>query len=260
MQHLMLPVVFQTTGTPNMDSPVAKGLEFHYDSSPQGSPQWLAIKRGRIGASKLGAWLSVSKAEKTLGKPLKARLDYEKQLMFERQFNTSFEVFVTSAMQEGIEFEDWAAKQYEQITGSTVMECGCYYNEFFVASPDRLVVEGPPAVHRVRGLIEIKVLKDSSFISVLSDGVIDAHYKQIQGQLWATNKKWCDYVAVNMNSRQIAIIRVERDEELIDYLKESVQEKLVVEPFKMDVVHNVVGEIPTGLNMEEQESNDNGGW
>lgn len=213
-------------------------LAFTYDDAPQRSPQWLDDKRGKIGASRLSDWLAVSKQKNSLGKPLKARLDYEKELMFERQFGVSFNNFVTDAMQDGINFEDFAAKQYEKIKGQEIqaLECGCWYNDFFCASPDRLIGN--------EGLIEIKIVRDNTFVEVLMDGVPDKHWKQIQGQLWATGRKWCDYVCVNFTTKKVVIIRVEPDTEFHQYLAESVQEKLVVEPFKVDTVHEIVGELP----------------
>lgn len=219
-------------------SDVAEKLKFHYDPTPQRTPEWLARKRGKIGASSLWRWMSVSKAKATAGKPLKERLDYEKELMFERQFGVSFQVWVSDAMQEGIDFEDWAAKQYEKIKNAVALEVGCWYNEYFVASPDRSVGE--------HGLLEIKILKDNSFTEVLMSGVPDKHWKQIQGQLWASGKQWCDYVAVNLNTKKIVIIRVLPDTEFHEYLAESVQETLVAEPFALTDVYDVVGELPEG--------------
>lgn len=213
-------------------------LTFSYSDAPQRSPEWLEIRRGKIGSSRLEDWLSVSKAKNTLGKPLKARLDYEKELMFERQFNVSFNVWVSGAMQDGIDFEDFARKQYEQITGNTALECGCWYNEYFVASPDRVVGKD--------GLLEIKVLKDNSFTEVLISGVPNKHWKQIQGQLWASGRQWCDYVAVNFTTKKVVIIRVEPDKEFHAYLAEAVQEQLVQEPFALTNVYDIKGELPEG--------------
>jgi len=214
-------------------------LTFSYSDAPQKSPEWLEIKRGKIGASSLWRWLSVSKAKATTGKPLKERLDYEKELLFERQFNTSFEVWVSGAMQDGIDFEDFAAKQYEAIKNVKLLEVGCFYNEYFVASPDRKIV------NKAAG-IEVKILKDNSFTEVLMSGVPDKHWKQIQGQLWAAQWEYVDYVAVNFNTKKLAIVRVLPDLEFHEYLELSVQEQLVTEPFTLDNVYDIVGELPEG--------------
>jgi exodeoxyribonuclease (lambda-induced) len=216
--------------------PVAERLAFHYSDAPQRSPEWLDTKRGKIGASRLSDWLAVSKAKNSTGKPLKARLDYEKELMFERQFGVSFNVYVTDAMQDGIDFEDFARAEYEKITGNIALECGCWYNDFFVASPDRLVGDN--------GLIEIKIVKDNTFVDVLMDGVPDKHWKQIQGQLWATGREWCDYVCVNFTTRRVVIIRVLPDTEFHEYLAEAVQEELVTEPFSLTNVHELPDPTP----------------
>lgn len=211
-------------------------MDFHYSGAPQRSPEWFALRRGKVSASRLEDWMSVSKAKATLGQPLKKRLDYEKELMFERQFDTNFEKYTNSAVQDGIDFEDFARKQYEQITGHVALEVGCWYNDYFVASPDRAIGDD--------GLIEIKILKDNSFTAVLADGVPPAHWKQIQGQLWSSSRKWCDYVAVNFNTKKVVIIRVEPDPEFHQWLELIVQEKLVQEEFLLTDVHDIIGEVP----------------
>lgn len=230
-------------------------LTFEYSGAPQRSPEWLEIRRGKIGASRLCDWLAVSKAKTGVGKPLKARLDYEKELMFERQFGTSFEKWVSEAMQDGVDLEDFARRQYEQIVGVIANECGCWYNDYFVASPDRTVGD--------EGLLEIKILKDTSFTDVLINGVPEKYWQQIQGQLWASGRQWCDFVAVNLNSKKVVVIRVEPDKEFHEYLELAVQEKLVTEEFALTNVHDIVGEVPQGLVFEaaklSQEFNA-GGW
>lgn len=237
---------------------MSKQLTFEYLGAPQRSPEWLACKRGKIGSSRLADWLAVSKAKTGAGKPLKARLDYEKELVFERTFGVSFQVWVSDAMQEGIDLEDFARKQYQSITGATdINECGCWYNDYFVASPDRLVGED--------GLIEIKIVKDNTFTEVLYTGVPDKHWKQIQGQLWATGRKWCDYVCMNLNTKKVIIIRVLPDLEFHDYLNEAVQEQLVTEAPSLENVHDIVGEIPVGIvvegaRLDRSDSNLTGGW
>ena len=239
-------------------------LAFVYDAAPQRSPEWLETKRGKIGASRLEDWLAVSKQKNSLGKPLKARLDYEKELMFERQFNASFNNFVNDAMQDGIDFEDFGRKQYEQIEKVTCEEVGCWANDYFVASPDRKVA-GKNAG------IEIKIVRDNTFVEVLMSGVPPKHWKQIQGQLWATKWDYIDYVCVNFTTKKVVIVRVEPDKEFHDYLAEAVQEKLVVEPFALDTVHDIVGELPdwtrgelsalSGAPVDHSDSNVKaGGW
>jgi len=58
--------------------------------------------------------------------------------MFERQFGTSFETYVNSAMQDGIDYEDFARLQYEKITGEHVRRMWLLVQRVFcgLAGPD----------------------------------------------------------------------------------------------------------------------------
>lgn len=216
--------------------------EFQYSDAPQRSPEWYKLRQGKVTASRLSDWLAVSRAKGKEGTPLKARTDYEKELMYERQFGVSYNFYVSDAMQDGIDFENFAVKQYEQATGNETRECGAWYNDAFCASPDRVVVEGD-------GLLEVKIVRDNTFTDILLDGVPDKHQKQIQGQLWASGKKWCDYIAMNLNTKKFIIIRVEADQFEQDYLAEAVTEQLVVDEFDITELHDIKGELPQGLLM-----------
>lgn len=235
-------------------------LIFHYDPAPQRSLEWLARKRGKIGASRIGDWLAVSKSKASAGKPLKARLDYEKELMFERQFGVSFNNFISEAMQDGIDFEDFARSQFEQIQGVTCTEVGCWYNEYMAVSPDRQI-EG-----KNQG-IEIKIVRDNTFVDVLMDGVPRKHWEQIQCQLLATGWEKIFYVCLNFTTKKLAIIEVLPDEEFQAYVLEAIQEELVTEPFALNQVYDVVGELPdwsrdaSAAKRDLSDSNtSNGGW
>jgi predicted phage-related endonuclease len=235
-------------------------LVFHYDPAPQRSLEWLGRKRGKIGASRISDWLTVSKAKATTGKPLKARLDYEKELMFERQFNVSFNNFVSDAMQDGIDFEDFARSQFEKIANKTCEEVGCWYNEYMAVSPDRKII-GENAG------IEIKIVRDNTFVDVLMEGVPRKHWEQIQCQLLATGWDKIYYTCLNFTTRKLAIIEVIPDEEFQAYVLEAIQEELVTEPFVLDKVHDIVGELPdwsrqdAGALIDQSDSNTaTGGW
>ena len=188
----------------------AKG--FTYSDAPQGSPEWVQSRHAKVTASRLGDWLAVGKN----GKPLKRRTDYEVEIAYERQFKVSFQKFVTKAMQDGIDYEQNLADAYSSALGVPVEKCGFFYSDKFGASPDRLVGDD--------GLIECKVLGDNSFADVLQHGVPDDHYLQIQGQLLATGRKWCDYVAGNLNTSKFKVIRVEPDTDTIKRIRDSLSD------------------------------------
>lgn len=201
-------------------------MKFQYFAGEQRTPEWFKLRLGKVTASQLHAWLAVSKAKGKEGKPLKARLDYEKELLFERKFNTSFERFVTDAMQDGIDYEAFARQEYMRVTGNTVKECGAWYSDFFVASPDGDVEDAQVSEP---GLLEIKIVKDNTFSDILTDGVPDKWMKQVQGQMWASGRKWTDFVAVNFNTKKLKIIRVEADPEEHKWF-----ELAIVEDFHLD--------------------------
>ena len=214
----------------------AKG--FDYSDAPQGSPEWRQLHVGRVGASNLGSWLSVSKRD---GKPLKARLDLERELSFEKAFNVSFSKYVTGAMQAGIDNEGYVRDQYSSQMGVTVREVGAFYNGQFIASPDGLVGND--------GGIEIKWLQDSNWTEVLVSGTpLDDHYKQIQGNLYASGRKWWDYIAANGNTGKFIVITIERDEELIAEIAESIKAVDGIKALSTDGVFTMSGELPEQLN------------
>lgn len=219
-------------------------MKFEYSAAFQRSPEWYKLRIGKVTASRLADWLAVSKRD---GKPLKARSDYEQELMFERTFGVSFENFVSSAMQAGIEFENFAKQEYHKATGNEVEDCGCWFNEYFLASPDGTIGKD--------GLVEVKILKDNSFTDVLVNGVPENHWKQMQGQLWASGRKWNDYVAANLNAKKIKVIRVLPDKEFFKTLEASVKEPISVEPFSKEGVFDIVDKLPEAPTMISSVNN-----
>lgn len=205
--------------------------KFEYSDAPQRSPEWVELRVGKPSASRLKDWLAVGKRD---GKPLKARKDYEAELAFEVRFGTPFSRYVTEAMQQGTIMEDHLKRAYEQAKGVMVKPAGCYYNSAFAASPDGLVGED--------GLIECKWVYDTTFSSVLTDGIPEEHYLQMQGQLWASGRKWCDYVVGNGNVGRFIVKRVERDEDTISRIRESLKDVQIVETAIKD---NELFELPS---------------
>lgn len=235
---------------------------FHYSSAPQRSEAWFKLRIGKRTASRLEDWLSVSKAKASLGKPLKKRLDYEKELVYEQLFNVSYNNYISDAMNDGINLEEYARKEYERQTGNEVEEVGAWFNDFFVASPDGAIGED--------GLLEIKIVRDNTFSDILSASagavhmvdtgevdekgkpilkgiyVLEKHWKQIQGGLWASGRKWCDYVVVNANTKKIAIVRVTPDTEFHEWLALAIPEEFTIKPeeFNTEIVHDLIEPIP----------------
>jgi len=226
-------------------------MKFEYLDVAQRSPEWFGVRMGKVTASRLSDWMAVSVAKGKEGTPLKARFDYERELWFERKFGVSFNNYVSEAMMDGQDFEDFARKQYENIKGVKVENCGIFYNNKFAATPDGFVGKD--------GLLEIKVLRDNTFTEVLLGGVPEKHFKQIQGQLWASGREWCDYVAINLNTKKIAIWRVAPNADLHKEIEESLNAELSVEDVPTNEVYDIVGALPDRAMLEIDSINTKSG-
>lgn len=221
-------------------------MKFEYFAGEQRTQPWFDLRIGKVTASRLEDWLSVSKAKNTKGQPLQKRKDYEKELQYERQFKVAYDNYVSDQMQDGIDFEEFAIRQYEKQKKVTVVPVGAWFNEHFVASPDGGIDD--------KGIAEAKVLRDSEFSKVLSDGISEKHWKQIQGQLWASKREYCDYIAINLKTKKMKIIRVYPDAEFHEWLELAVPEPLTVEPFSEDEVYDFVDALPDGAERLASES------
>jgi hypothetical protein len=73
--------------------------------------------------------------------------------------------------------------------------------------------------------MEIKCPNNVTFTRFLYDKKVDPKYLyQMQFQMWATDRKWCDYVVYNPNFENSCVItRVDRDEEVIGKIKAGVE-------------------------------------
>jgi len=252
---------------------------YHYDPTPQRTPGWYKRREGKVTASRLEDFLSVSKAEKTKGQKLKKRLDYELEIQYERQFGVSYNNYVSDAMLDGQVLETFALSQFEKITGLKVTPVGCWYNDNFVASPDGAIGDD--------ALAEAKVLRDASFSALLAgtikkgkkgkkatktteatpdepdvhipalseEGVHSKFWKQMQGQLRASGRKYCWFVAINTNTKKLYMQRVERDETFMEWLDLNLTEIISPEtkPFNTDAVFDFRDEAPV-VNEPDDET------
>lgn len=214
-------------------------MKFEYFAGEQRTPEWFKLRIGKVTASRLEDWLSVSKAKGKEGQPLQKRKDYEKELMYERQFNVAYQNFVSEAMEDGINFEKFAIEQYEAHSGKKVVSVGAWFNKHFVASPDGGVDD--------EGIVETKVVRDATFSDILINGVPQKWWKQCQGQLWASGRKWCDFVAINLNTKKVKVIRVLPDKEFHDWLEIAVPEPITVEKFSEEGLFDFTTMQPTEI-------------
>lgn len=177
----------------------------------QGSPEWLALRAGKITASRAKDARDVLKS----GKPSAKQTAYAAQVAVERIAGYPIERnFETWQMREGHEQEPACRAAYEAETGNVVQEVGAIESDdgMFLYSPDGLVGDD--------GLIEIKTLLSPDRIaSVLGDGDLSDFICQCHFALWLSGRRWIDLViwcpALQSIGLGMRIHRIERDEAAI---------------------------------------------
>lgn len=174
----------------------------------QQSPEWFAARCGIPTAS------NFDKIVTTKGESSKQYKKYLYQLAGELVAGSREETYQNAAMTRGIELEAEARELYELVTDNSVDTVGiCYANEDkkYSCSPDGLIGED--------GVLEIKCPLMATHVEYLLKGKLPTTYfQQVQGQLFVTNKKWCDFVSYYPALKPL-IVRVERDEEFISKLE-----------------------------------------
>ena len=161
--------------------------EYSKEEIQQGTQAWFDVRKLKFTASKASIITADGKGLDTLVNELLAEY-YSSQ-----QYNEFTNKYKNSAMQRGNDFEDTARMTYEFETGNTVKEVGFIErSEHIGCSPDGLISDD--------GIIEIKNHDDKVFIELIKTKRIDPVYiKQMQYQMWVTERKWCDYFGFNPN-------------------------------------------------------------
>lgn len=174
----------------------------------QGTPEWFAIRLGKLTASD-------AQAIATNGVGLDT-LVYEK--VAERLTGKMKEQYTNEDIERGHELEAMARNSYElERAGDLVKEIGFIEQDEFVGcSPDGFVGD--------KGLFETKCKDDKNFVKYMYEKKIEAaHDWQMQMQMLVTNREWCDYVVFNPNfPKPIIIVRVMRDEVKIAKLRAGI--------------------------------------
>lgn len=199
----------------------AKG--FNYSDAPQRSPEWINIRAPRLGASEIGKYM----AKGVKGQYLAGRKEVEKKIAFSKAFGVPFETFVNDAMRAGIANEEFLAEEYAKATGAELVKLGCFFNDWFVASPDRGIVGQ-------NGGVEFKWLFDNEFAELILTGFPkDEHYDQMQSQMWATGWDFVDYMAGNGHTGKFYTLRINRNEARIKEIMAEGESVLAIEPMDM---------------------------
>jgi len=186
----------------------------------QGSPEWLALRAGKVTASRVADVIARTKTGWGA-----SRANYMAELIAERLTGQPAPSFSNAAMQWGTDKEPEARDYYAFITGATVEQIAFVHHPTVAdsgASPDGLVGDD--------GLVEIKCPSTSTHIDTLLGAVGPSKYMtQMQWQLACTGRKWCDFVSYDPRmpeSMQLFVTRIERDDDVIAVLEKDVAEFL----------------------------------
>lgn len=176
----------------------------------QQSPEWFAVKCGKVSASHMSDVLAKGSGV--------TRKKYMMKLLAERLSGIPQASCTNGSMQWGIDTEPQARTAYEMANLEVVRQVGFIELDGDTGcSPDGLVGG--------EGLLEIKCPDTSTHLGYILAGKMPTEYvNQVQAQLWVTGRKWCDFVSFDprVPSRPYWSIRVKRDEKKIDEIKEAV--------------------------------------
>lgn len=182
----------------------------------QGSPEWLAARAGKIGASQIAdAMATVKTGEAAARKNLRA------QLVCERLTGKPTDTFCSPAMQRGKDLEPHARAAYSLASGIEVVETGIVPHPTIAdaqCSPDGLV--------DFDGLVELKCCGSARHIEVLTGSPPEDRYvKQVYWQMACTGAQWADLAYFNPDfpePMQLKTFRFERDDQLIGEIEQAV--------------------------------------
>lgn len=174
---------------------------------PQGSPEWLQSRAGKVTASCV-----VNVMAKIKSGEAAARRDYKAQLVAEiLTGQPQGDTYINAEMQFGIETEPLARIAYEDQEGVMVQQVGLVLHpriDRAAASPDGLVEDS--------GLVEIKCPKVATHLNYLLDGVVPSKYQpQMLWQMACCERDWCDFVSFRPDlppELQLFKVRFSRDD------------------------------------------------
>lgn len=192
----------------------------------------LTVRLGRVTGSEFGKLVVKSKDRKgyilSTGKAAKDliyKVAWERLLKAGNISNGLGRLNVSSKpMEHGEDYEGEAILKYMEVTGLEVD-----YHQKFIELDD-FIGGTPDGYIGQDGLIEVKCPWNGGnhLESMLTGEIYNQDYVyQIQGYLWITGRKWCDFVTYDpdlTDKLQINIIRVERDETIIQGIREVMEQ------------------------------------
>lgn len=187
----------------------------------QGSPEWLAMRVGKVTASKIADMLAKTKTGWGAG-----RANYRAQLVAERLTGMVAETFTSSAMEWGTATEAEAKSCYAFIKGADVEPI-----DFAIHPTISMSGASPDGLVGTYGLVEFKCPNTATHIETLLGGSVPGKYRlQMMWQMACTNRHWCDFVSYDPRmpeDMRMFVRRLERCDQTIAELETEVRRFLV---------------------------------
>ena len=179
----------------------------------QGSLEWKLQRVGRVTASRIAD--VVAKTKTGYGA---SRANYMAELAAERLTGQPYEQYVTADMKHGSATEPEARTFYEFMRDVKVEVAEFVpIAQWGGASPDGYV--------GTDGLFEVKCPKTATHIATLLGAATDqAYVDQVQFQMLATGRQWCDWCSYDPRlppALRLVVRRIQRDDARIGYLADE---------------------------------------
>ena len=185
----------------------------------QGSPEWMALRVGKIGGSRVADLLTEGRNGESL-----TRRKYKNELIRERLTGRKLDTYKTPAMQRGIDLEPMARAWYEVKYNTFVDQVAIVLHPTInggQCSPDGIV-------EATNSLIEIKIPNPENHLdNILTGGKqLEQYYDQVMWQLACMpEKEFCDLISFDPempDHLQGFVKRIYRDDEYIKTMEDKV--------------------------------------
>lgn len=210
---------------------IIKGIE-------QGSPEWMALRIGKIGGSRVSDVLTEGRG----GAESLIKRKYKNELIRERLTGKKLDTYKTPAMQRGIDLEPMARAWYEVKYNTFVDQVAIVLHPTIdgaQCSPDGIV-------EATNSLIEIKIPNPENHLdNILTGGKqLEQYYDQVQWQLACMpEKEFCDLISFDPDMPdhlQGFVKRIYRDDE---YIKNTMETAVIAFLSEIETIVNNLKEI-----------------
>ena len=183
-----------------------------------GTDEWKEARRGLVTASRFGDVMTEprSKAAKEAGELSDTAKSYLMELVASTITGIDRVGGKSAAMERGVDMEAdaidaYAAMKFCAVETGRLLIWPAYG---IAATPDGFVEEdeeGP-------GIIEVKCPESKRHLDTwFTRQVPDDYIEQVQGQLWVSDRRWCDFISYDDRfplAMRLVVIRVYRDDDM----------------------------------------------